>query len=98
MLIHVLLSFTELLQSWEKPIPFRNRYYFSTLQFLVTSPQKPKVPDAPSIEENTEGSDEQDSSILTSEPKVTTVTEREIETHFVAMVTRYVFLHYRKTL
>ena len=29
---------TELLQAWEKPVPFRNRYYFSTLIFPVSSP------------------------------------------------------------
>ena len=40
-----MLSFTDLLQSGEKPVPFRNRYYFPTLIFPVTPPTKPiKVP------------------------------------------------------
>ena len=43
--LHEMLSFTDLLQSGEKPVPFRNRYYFPTLIFPMTSPTKPiKVP------------------------------------------------------
>ena len=43
--LHEMLSFTDLLQSGEKPVPFRNRYYFPTLIFPVTPPTKPiKVP------------------------------------------------------
>ena len=39
--LHKTLSFTDLLQSGEKPVPFRNRYYFPTLIFPVTPPTKP---------------------------------------------------------
>ena len=35
-----MLSFIDLLQSGEKPVPFRNRYYFLTLIFPVTPPTK----------------------------------------------------------
>ena len=43
--LHEMLSFTDLLQSGEKPVPFRNRYYFLTLIFPMTPPTKPiKVP------------------------------------------------------
>ena len=33
--LHEMLSFTDLLQSGEKPVPFRNRYYFPTLIFRI---------------------------------------------------------------
>ena len=49
-MLHEMLSFTALLQSGEKPVPFWNRYYFPTLIFLVTPPTKPSK--APAIEPN----------------------------------------------
>ena len=49
-MLHEMLSFTDLLQSGEKPVPFWNRYYFPTLIFPVTPPTKPSK--APAIEPN----------------------------------------------
>ena len=49
-MLHEMLSFTDLLQSGEKPVPFRNRYYFPTLIFPMTPPTKPSK--APAIEPN----------------------------------------------
>ena len=46
--LHETLSFTDLLQSGEKPVPFQNRYYFPTLIFPKTPPTKPIK--APAIE------------------------------------------------
>ena len=39
--LHEMLSFTDLLQSGEKPVPFQNRYYFPTLIFPMTPPTNP---------------------------------------------------------
>ena len=49
-MLHEMLSFTDLLQSGEKPVPFWNRYYFPTLIFPVTPLTKPSK--APAIEPN----------------------------------------------
>ena len=50
-----MLSFTDLLQSHKKPVPFQKRYYFPTLIFPVTPPRKPIK--APAMEPSMEVAD-----------------------------------------
>ena len=82
-MLHEMLSFTALLQSGEKPVPFRNRYYFPTLIFPMTPPTKPSK--APAIEPTDEvRTPEQTTSKEDSEsqPKVTiTHTHTHTYTH-----------------
>ena len=88
--LHEMLSFTDLLQSGKKPVPFQNRYYFLTLIFPMTPPTKPiKVPaiepsnpvtDSSPTEEGCtpEGTPRKEDSV--SQPKVTiSLTHRQTD-------------------
>ena len=107
--LHEMPSFTDLLQSGEKPVPFWNRYYFPTLIFPMTHPTKPiKVPAIkPSIPVTDSSPTDEVHTPTQSQPKVTislthtlthTQTDRQTDIQLVTMVTRYLFYHCRQAI